>query len=163
LTPLLAAMERNGLVFDALVLPRHLPRLLQVVDRHPHLAFVLDHCGKPELATGEIAVWKRDIARLAERQNIVCKLSGLVTEAAPDWGIADLRQAIDHVVKCFGPQRLLWGSDWPVVNLAGGYEKWLAAAETLLTSLSSDEKAAIFGGNAAHVYLSRRGRRTYQR
>jgi L-fuconolactonase len=160
LAPLLAAMARAGLVFDALVLPRHLPRLLRVVGRHPDLQFVLDHCGKPRLATGEIASWRRDIALLAEHPNIVCKLSGVVTEAAPDWQISDLRQAVDHVVTCFGPRRLLWGSDWPVVNLAGGYAQWLAAAETLLADLSSDEKADIFGGNAARVYLSSQGRRT---
>jgi L-fuconolactonase len=160
LAPLLAAMAGNGLVFDALVLPRHLPRLSQVVGRHPDLQFVLDHCGKPALATGEMAIWQRDIALLAQHPNITCKLSGLVTEAAPDWQIADLRRAVDHVVACFTPQRLLWGSDWPVVNLAGGYAKWLAAAETLLADLSPDEKAAIFGGNAARIYLSGRGRRT---
>jgi L-fuconolactonase len=160
LAPLLAAMARNGLVFDALVLPRHLPTLLRVIGSHPDLEFVLDHCGKPRLATGEIAIWQRDIALLAEHPNIVCKLSGLVTEAAPDWQIADLRQAVDHVRACFGPQRMLWGSDWPVVNLAGGYAKWYAAAETLLVDLSPDEKADIFGGNAARIYLSSRGRRT---
>jgi len=160
LAPLLAAMARNGLVFDALVLPRHLPRLLRVIDSHPDLKFVLDHCSKPRLAAGEIAIWQRDIALLAQYPNIVCKLSGLVTEAAPDWQIADLRQAVDHVRACFGPQRMLWGSDWPVVNLAGGYAKWFAAAETLLADLSPDEKADIFGGNAARIYLSSRGRRT---
>src|SRR5882762_7178098 len=85
---------------------------------------------------------------------------GAVTEAAPDWQIADLRQAVDHVRTCFGPQRLLWGSDWPVVNLAGGYAKWLAACETLLANLSPDEKADIFGGSAARIYLRSRGRRT---
>jgi L-fuconolactonase len=160
LVPRLAAMARNGLVFDALVLPRHLPRLLRVVGRHPDLQFVLDHCAKPPLATGEIESWQRDIALLAEHPNIVCKLSGLVTEAAPDWRIADLRRAVDHVVTCFGPRRMLWGSDWPVVDLAGGYAKWFAAAETLLADLSADDKADIFGGNAARVYLASRGRRT---
>jgi L-fuconolactonase len=160
LPPLMTAMARNGLVFDALVLPRHLPRLVRVVDRHPDLQFVLDHCGKPPLATGELARWQRDIALLAEHRNIVCKLSGLVTEAAPDWQIADLRKAVDHVVTCFGPRRMLWGSDWPVVNLAGGYAKWLAAAETLLADLAPDEKAGVFGGNAARIYLSRRGGRS---
>jgi L-fuconolactonase len=160
LAPLLTAMAANGLVFDALVLPCHLPRLLQVIGRHPELTFVLDHCAKPCLATGEIATWRRDIALLAEQPNIVCKVSGLVTEAAPDWTIADLRQAVDHVVTCFGPKRLLWGSDWPVVDLAGGYATWFAAAETLLVDLSPDEKVAIFGGNAARVYLSNRGRRS---
>jgi L-fuconolactonase len=158
LAPQLAAMARNRLVFDALVLPRHLPRLLRLIGRHPDLTFVLDHCGKPRLATGEIATWQRDIALLAEHPNIVCKLSGLVTEAAPDWQIADLRQATDHVLACFGPRRLLWGSDWPVVNLAGGYARWFAAAEALLADLSADEKADIFGRNAARIYLSGRGR-----
>jgi L-fuconolactonase len=159
LAPLLTAMARNGLIFDALVLPRHLPKLLQVIARHPDLTFVLDHCGKPRLAIGEIATWQRDIALLAEHPNIVCKLSGLVTEAAPDWRIADLRQAVDHVVACFGPQRLLWGSDWPVVDLAGGYAAWFVAAETLLADLSPFDKAAVFGRNAARIYLSDRGRR----
>jgi L-fuconolactonase len=157
LAPLLAAMARNGLVFDALVLPRHLPRLLRAVDDHPELQFALDHCAKPRLATGELAIWQGDIALLAERPNIVCKLSGLASEAAPDWQIADLRKVVDHVVACFGPHRLLWGSDWPVVNLAGGYEKWFAAAKIMLAGLSFDENAAIFGGNAARIYLSRRG------
>jgi L-fuconolactonase len=159
LAPLLTAMARGGLVFDALVLPRHLPRLLRVIGRHPDLKFVLDHCGKPPIASGEIAAWKRDIASLAEYPNIVCKLSGLATEAALDWQVADLRQVVDHVVTCFGPQRMLWGSDWPVVNLAGGYANWLAATETLLADLSPNEKADIFGGNAARIYLSSRGRR----
>ena len=158
LVPLLRAMAGYGLVFDALVKPRHLPRLLRVIDRHPDLQFVLDHCGKPQLATGEIAVWQRDIALLAQRPNIVCKLSGLATEAAPDWRIADLRQAVDHVLACFGPGRLLWGSDWPVVNLAGGYAKWFAAARASLAHLSPDEKADVFGNNAARIYLSKRGR-----
>lgn len=158
LAPLLAAMAGHGLVFDALVLPRHLPRLPRVVERHPELTFVLDHFGKPHLATGEIAEWRADIARLAKHQNLVCKLSGLVTEAAPDWQVADLRPAVDHVLECFGPQRILWGSDWPVVNLAGGYDKWFAASETLLAGLPPDQKAAIFGGNVARIYLSRRGR-----
>jgi L-fuconolactonase len=158
LTPLLTAMARNGPVFDALVTPRHLPRLLQVAGSHPDLQFVLDHCAKPSLATANIAIWRRDIARLAEHPNIVCKLSGLVTEAAPDWRLVDLRPAVDHVLACFGPQRMLWGSDWPVVNLAGGYVKWFAAAENLLADLSSGEKTAVFGRNAARIYLSKRGR-----
>jgi len=158
LAPLLAAMARNSLVFDALVLPRHLPRLLRLADDHPGVQFVLDHCAKPRLATGEIADWQGDVALLAERPNIVCKLSGLATEAAMGWQITDLRKAVDHVVTCFGTDRLMWGSDWPVVNLAGGYEKWFAATEALLADLSANEKAAIFGDNAARIYLSSRGR-----
>lgn len=154
-----AAMVKHDLVFDALVLPRHLPRLVRVVDEHPGLQFVLDHCAKPQLATGDISGWKADIALLAQRPNVVCKLSGLATEAVPDWQVADLKEAVDHVLAHFGPQRLVWGSDWPVVNLAGGYERWFAAAEALLGGLSAQDKAAIFGGNAARVYLARRGKR----
>jgi L-fuconolactonase len=115
LAPLLAAMARNSLVFDALVLPRHLPRLLRLVDDHPELQFVLDHCAKPGLRPARSQIWQADIASLAERPNIVCKLSGLATEAAPDWQVADLRKAVDHVIACFGPHRLLWGK-----RLAGG-------------------------------------------
>ena len=158
LTAGLAAMAEQNLIFDALVLPRHLPRLSRVVDLHPDLQFVLDHCAKPSLATGDIAAWKDDIAKLARRPNIVCKLSGLATEAAPGWQVADMRPALDHVLANFGSERLLWGSDWPVVNLAGGYAKWLAAARALLADLSLDEKADVFGNNAARIYLSKRGR-----
>jgi L-fuconolactonase len=159
LAPPLRAMARNGLVFDALVLPRHLSRLLRLIDSHPNLTFVLDHCGKPQLVTSKLAIWQRDIALLAEHPNIVCKLSGLATEAVSDWQIAGLRQAVNHVRACFGPRRLLWGSDWPVVNLAGGYGKWFAAAEALLADLSQEERADVLGGNAARIYLSSRGRR----
>jgi L-fuconolactonase len=159
LAPLLTSMTRHGLVFDALVLPRHLPRLLQVIDRHSDLQFVLDHCAKPHLASGDIAGWKQHIAEIAKRPNIVCKLSGLVTEVKADWRVADLRRAADHVRECFGWQRLLWGSDWPVVNLAGGYDRWFAAAESLLADLSPAEKADVFGGNAGRIYLGKRGRR----
>jgi L-fuconolactonase len=159
LGPMLTAMTRHGLVFDALVLPRHLPRLLQVIDRHSDLQFVLDHCAKPHLATGDIAEWKRHIAEIAKRPNMVCKLSGLVTEARSDWEIADLRAAVDHVRDCFTPRRLLWGSDWPVVDLAGGYAKWFAVTEALLADLPPDEKADVFGGNAGRIYLAKRGRR----
>src|SRR5262249_9787713 len=119
LAPQLAAMTAHGLVFDALVLPRHLPRLTRIVDEHAPVQFVMDHCAKPRLAARDIGDWRGDIAALAQRPNIVCKLSGLVTEAAPEWQVADLQDAVDHVRACFGPQRLLWGSDWPVVNLAG--------------------------------------------
>ena len=158
---LLAAMARDGLVFDALVLPRHLPRLLRVVDRHPDLQFVLDHCGKPPLATGEIARWQRGHRVLRDHPNIVCKLVGTGNGGRGRTGRYQIcaRRWI-MLVTCFGPRRMLWGSDWPVVNLAGGYAKWLAAAETLLADLSAGERAGIFGGNAARVYLSRRGGRT---
>ena len=158
LAPALRAMANQDLVFDALVLPRHLTRLMRVADRHPDLCFVLDHFGKPPLAAGTLEGWRADVALLAQRPNVVCKLSGLVTEAGPDWRVEDLRPAVDHILACFGPQRMIWGSDWPVVTLASGYGEWHAAAESLLAVLSAPEAAQVFGGNAARIYLSHRGR-----
>jgi L-fuconolactonase len=155
LIPALDAMTRHQLVFDALVLPRHLPRLLQVVDRHPGLSVVLDHLGKPPIAAATLDPWRDDIARLAERPNVVCKLSGMVTEARPDWQPEHLRPYVDHLLACFGPDRILWGSDWPVVNLAGGYDRWREAAEALVPDAAHP---AIFGATADRIYLSNRGK-----
>jgi L-fuconolactonase len=154
LAPAFAAMTRHRLVFDALVLPRHLPRLLRMADSHPNLSIVLDHCGKPAITAATLDPWRDDVARLAERPNVVCKLSGLVTEAGANWQPDDLRPYVDHVLKCFGAERLLWGSDWPVVNLAGDYDAWRDAADMLVPSAARD---AIFGATAERVYLSHRG------
>lgn len=158
---LFAALAAHGLVFDALVLPRHVPRLLQVATRHPELAFVLDHLAKPPISTGAILSWQSDIAALARLGNVSCKMSGMVTEAAADWTVAQLGPCFETVLEAFGPARLIWGSDWPVVNLAGGYDRWRLATDTLLTPLPAAARAAILGGNAGRVYLSSgRGRRT---
>jgi len=154
-------------VFDALVLPRHVPRLARVVARHPDLTVVIDHMAKPPIAQGGaqggvqgvLAPWDAAIAALARHPNVVCKLSGLVTEAAPDWSVDDLRPYVEHVLTCFGPGRVLWGSDWPVVDLAGGYDAWWEATEALLAGLSQDEQDAVLGGNAQRIYLGERGRR----
>lgn len=152
------AMERHGLVFDALVLPRHLPHLLAVVERHPALSVVIDHLAKPPIAAGGLDPWRTDMVGLARHPNVACKLSGLVTEAAPDWSVAQLRPYVDHVLKAFGAERVLWGSDWPVVDLAGGTDRWMAATDALLASRSEAERAAILGGNAERLYLQRKGR-----
>jgi L-fuconolactonase len=158
----LSAMEEHRLVFDALVLPRHLSRLCSVVDRHPDLRIVIDHGAKPPIADGwastSLDAWRVEIAALAKRPNTLCKLSGLVTEAGEGWTVHQLQPVVDHLLHCFGHDRLLWGSDWPVVNLAGGYTSWIDASEQLLCALSEDERAAVFGGNAARTYLTHRGR-----
>jgi L-fuconolactonase len=159
LAPAFRALQDYGLVLDALVFPRHLSRLLVVLDRHPDLTVVVDHGAKPAIRGGRLDPWRADMAAVAARANTVCKLSGLVTEAAPDWRVEDLRPYVDHLLAVFGPQRLLWGSDWPVVNLAGGYDRWREAALALLGGLSERDRAALLGGNAARVYLSKRGRR----
>lgn len=159
LTPAFAALGAHGLVFDALVLPRHLSRLLVLLDRHPALPVVVDHGAKPFISDGRLDPWRADMAAVAARPNTVCKLSGLVTEAGAGWTAEALRPYVDHLLSTFGPQRLLWGSDWPVVNLAGGYDRWHAATEALLAGLGEADRAAILGGNAARIYLATRGRR----
>ena len=157
LAPAFRALAAHGLVFDALVLARHLPRLLVVAERHPDLAIVIDHLAKPEIRARRLDPWRAGMAALAARPNVFCKLSGLVTEAKPGWTGADLRPYVAHVLAAFGPERLMWGSDWPVVDLAGGYDSWRAASLALLDGLSAAEREAVLGGTAARVYLGRRG------
>jgi L-fuconolactonase len=147
--PALAAMARHGLRFDALIKPRHLPVIADLAQRHPSLPVVVDHAAKPAIAAGAFQPWAAQMARLARQTPWFCKVSGLVTEAAPDWRADDLRPYIDHLLAEFGPARLMWGSDWPVVDLAGGYRRWHDAALALLPPAAH---AAIFGGTAARFY-----------
>jgi L-fuconolactonase len=150
--PALKAMADEGLTFDALVKPRHLPILSEFAASHPALDIVIDHAAKPDIAAGELADWARDIRRLAAETRLVCKLSGLVTEAGPSWSAETLRPYVDVLVEAFGADRLMWGSDWPVLNLNGSYAAWMSAAETLLGDLSDTEREAIFGGTASVFY-----------
>lgn len=148
----LAVLPGLRLRFDALVKPPQLPALLRMLDRHPDLAVVVDHGAKPPIASGERRQWADWIAAVALHPNAHCKLSGLVTEAGPEWTEDVLAPYVDHLLACFGPMRLLWGSDWPVVNCAGGYARWAAATGTLLRGLAAPERAAIMGENARRFY-----------
>lgn len=159
LAPAFAALKAHGLVFDALVKPAQIPALLTLLERETELPVVIDHGAKPDLTGADLSAWRAGIAALAARPNTVCKLSGLVTEAPPGWREATLAPAVAQLLACFGPQRLLWGSDWPVATLRASYDQWLATAERLTATLSEAERAAIFGGNAARIYLTKRGRR----
>ncbi|HEX7326419.1 MAG TPA: amidohydrolase family protein [Rhodanobacteraceae bacterium] len=151
LAPALAAMERHGLRFDALVRPPHLPFLLRFAERRPELPIIIDHAAKPAIARHELEPWRTWITRLAALPRVCCKLSGLVTEAGEHWARDDLVPYVGHLFTAFGSQRLLWGSDWPVVNLACNHARWFALAGELV---GDDDKvrAAVFGGNAARVY-----------
>lgn len=151
LTPAIEAMIVHGLCFDALVRPRHLSHLLRFAGRHPQLSIVIDHAGKPDIAGGAFEAWRGWIDELAALPQVSCKLSGLVTEAGDDWHARDLAPWVDHLLSVFGARRLLWGSDWPVVNLAAEYAGWVVLADAL-TGLKGDERAAVFGGNAARIY-----------
>ena len=146
------ALVRLGLRFDALVLPEHLGRLAELLARHPDLRAVVDHGAKPGIAARAFEPWAADIARIAGESDAYCKLSGLVTEAAAEWAVDDLRPYVAHLLETFGPERLIWGSDWPVVELAGGYARWREASLALLDPLTPAERAAILGGNAIRFY-----------
>jgi L-fuconolactonase len=156
LRPAFDAMIAHGLVFDALVLPRHLPRLARVLERHPELPVVVDHGAKPRIRDGDIVEWRADIAAIAAHPHVVCKLSGLVTEAPDNAGLETLRPCIAALLELFGPQRLLWGSDWPVVECAGGYDRWHDLALEALSGLTPSARDDVFGGNAVRVYLDAR-------
>jgi len=154
LQPSLTAVERLGLTFDALVKPPHLEALVAFVDRYPNLPVVVDHGAKPEIAKGRdgFDAWADRIAAVAERPQVFCKLSGLLTEAGERTGVDDLRPFVDHLIDVFGPQRLMWGSDWPVVELAAPYSDWLAQARVFVARLSETEQKLILGDVARMFY-----------
>jgi L-fuconolactonase len=150
--PALSALPQLGLRFDALVKPRELKPLLAMLERHPDLAVVVDHCAKPDIVSGAWQPWAGDVAAIAAGTAACCKLSGLVTEAGAGWSIDALRRYVEHVLRCFGSERVMWGSDWPVVTLAAGYADWDAATDALLAGLSGAEHDAIRGANARRFY-----------
>lgn len=147
-----AAIGHCGLTFDALVRSEQLPALARLLDRHPNVPVVIDHAAKPGIEAGGFQPWADDLRALSKRPQVMCKLSGLLTEAGPRRLDADLRPYVDHLLACFGPARLMWGSDWPVLNLAGDYPGWLEQARRLVQSLGEDEQAQIFGLTAARFY-----------
>ncbi|WP_207309454.1 amidohydrolase family protein [Streptomyces kasugaensis] len=149
----LGAVAGAGLVYDLLVTPRELPAALAAVRALPELAFVLDHAAKPAVARGDWQPWAAGIADLARLPNVSCKLSGLVTEA--DWAAWRPPQILPyarHVLDAFGPERVLFGSDWPVCTLAAGYADVVALAEAATGHLTAAERSAVFGETAGRVY-----------
>jgi L-fuconolactonase len=156
----LAAVASAGLVYDLLVLPGQIPAAVTAAASLPELTFVLDHLGKPPIAEGELDPWARNIRALAALPNTVCKLSGMVTEAAWDgWTVQDLRPFTETVLDAFGPDRIMFGSDWPVCLLAASYREVVDAARDLTGSLSPSEQAAVFAGTATRVYRLEEGDR----
>ena len=146
-------LHRFNLVYDILIFERHLPQTIEFVDRHPHQIFVVDHLAKPRIAAGIIDPWRKKIGELATRPNVYCKLSGAVTEADHhSWRDSDLQPYVDVVLECFGPQRMMFGSDWPVCLLASDYARWVKTVETMIGKLSDNERDAILGDTGAKVY-----------
>ncbi|MEK6371022.1 MAG: amidohydrolase family protein [Burkholderia gladioli] len=156
LAPAVDALREHALVFDALVLPPQLDALHAFATRHATLPIVIDHAAKPPIASGRLEPWRSAMARLAALPNVSCKLSGLWTEAGEGSDDSGVTPYIEAVATLFGPRRLMWGSDWPVLRLAasyGGYEDWFAACERACTRwFGAAALADVFGGNARRFY-----------
>ncbi|WP_193227567.1 amidohydrolase family protein [Aureimonas psammosilenae] len=149
----LRRVAETGLAFDILTFPRHLPFVLKALEKVPELRAVLDHLSKPDIAAGTLDPWREHIAALARFPNLSCKVSGMVTEAGPGWTRETLRPYVDHVAACFGEERLIFGSDWPVATLAASYDDVVEAARELLgRHFGPGGMEKVFGGNAARFY-----------
>ena len=149
----IAAVGAAGLTFDLLVRDRQLPAATRLVRHLPEVPFVLDHLGKPALGDRGLGDWPRDLRALAAEPNVTAKLSGLVTEVAgSSWTPADLRPAVDHALDVFGPDRLMFGSDWPVCLLASSYTRWVGVLADLLEPLGVDDRTAIWRATARRAY-----------
>ncbi len=153
--PALAAMEKHHLVFDALIRPAHLPHILTIAQRYPKLAIVIDHGGKPEIARGIETAWQpwaQGMAALAERPNVSCKLSGLLTEAGKAPHSTLCTPWIECILEVFGTERIIWGSDWPVLELASDYQSWFEECYLLTKKYSESQSDNIFSNNATRIY-----------
>ncbi|WP_377299521.1 amidohydrolase family protein [Rhizobium sp. SGZ-381] len=149
----LKAVADSGLTFDILTFTRHLPHVVAALKTVPGLKAVVDHISKPEIATGTLDPWRGHMEEIAAFANVSCKVSGMVTEASANWQVEDFRPYVDHVARCFGPDRLMFGSDWPVCTLAASYAEVANLARTLLSShFGPEDLHGIFEKNAARFY-----------
>jgi L-fuconolactonase len=146
-------LKELGLVYDILIFERHLPQTLQFVDRHADQVFVLDHIAKPRIRDGYLSPWQTNIVQLAHRPNIYCKVSGMVTEADHrNWTEKELAPYFDTVFSAFGPERLMFGSDWPVCLVAASYQRWFEVVNGYVSQLSDTEQERFWSGTALEAY-----------
>jgi L-fuconolactonase len=147
------ALSGSGLVYEILIYERHLTQTIEFVDRHPEQVFVLDHMAKPLIAGGILEPWATRMRELAKRENVWCKMSGMVTEADwKTWTPDTLKPYMDVTVEAFGPERLMAGSDWPVCLVACTYERWWQVLRDYFAAFGEEEREQVFGGNAVEVY-----------
>lgn len=150
-----AALADLDLTFDALGFPRHLANFLTILKRYPTLRAVIDHCMKPQIrdhSAANFTFWAEGMARLAGETGAYVKFSALITEANPAWTVEALRPYVAHILKVFGPARVMWGSDWPVCRLRAEYGGWLGAARQLTAHLSVPDQKLVYGGAAEEFY-----------
>lgn len=152
LEPAFVAIQSLNLSFDALVFPRHLNNLFTLLRRYPNLRCVIDHGAKPNIANGDWDIWAEGMSKLAKETNAYCKLSGLLTEAGDNADHDHLKPYMKHLLECFGSDRLMWGSDWPVLELAGDYVNWHHMAREFITQTEPDAVPKVMGLNAINFY-----------
>ncbi|MBK5290063.1 MAG: amidohydrolase family protein [Acidobacteriia bacterium] len=149
----IARLHHYGLRYDLLIFERHLSQAIAFVDRHPNQIFILDHVAKPNIAKHVMEPWRTKIGELAKRQNVYCKISGMVTESEwANWKTTDLTPYLDTVLQAFGPARLMYGSDWPVMLVASSYGRWSKLIGAYLSRLSEAEQTRIWGATAKEAY-----------
>ncbi|WP_163264066.1 amidohydrolase family protein [Chelativorans alearense] len=149
----LARLSGTRFTFDLCVLPRQLPKAMALADLAPDVQFILDHCGVPDIKEGASEPWRAHMAEIAKRPNVTAKISGVVAYADPEsWTVETLRPWVEHTVDCFGWDRVVWGSDWPVCTLGGGLSTWVAATQALFAGASAAERAKLFSRNARRIW-----------
>ena len=148
----LRILAAHRLTFDFCVLARQIPLAIAIARQCPDVQFVLDHCGNPNIKDREMDPWLGHIRSIAALPNVACKLSGIVTNASPHWTVADLRPFVEHVVDCFGWDRVVWGSDWPVCTMATPLSRWMEATHELLSGCGEEDRTRLFSLNAQRIY-----------
>ena len=148
-----SCLKEFGLVYDILIYERQLAPSIEFVDRHPDLVFVLDHVAKPRIGDNVMEPWAALMKQMAQRPNVSCKLSGMATEGNwENWTEEQLVSYMQVALDAFGPNRMMFGSDWPVALLAIDYQRWVGIVRQFISTLSEDEQAAVEGGTACRVY-----------
>lgn len=149
----IALLKEFNLRYDLLIFERHLPQAIEFVDRHPNQVFILDHVAKPRIRENVMEPWRNYLRELGLRPNVFCKISGMVTEADwCSWSEAQLRPYLETVLDIFGAERLMFGSDWPVLGLASAYSTWLAIVKRAISGLSLGKRDRILAGTAVQAY-----------
>ena len=149
----ISLLRQFDLTYDILVFPSQLPAAIELVNKFPDQKFVVDHIAKPLIKESKIEPWKTEMISLAKSPNVMCKISGMVTEADwSSWESGDINPYLDLIFNAFGPDRIMFGSDWPVCLLAASYEQQLEIVETYISSFSPEDKNKIMGGNAINFY-----------
>ncbi len=148
----LRLLSGKSLPFDLGLLARQLPIGRELIVKCPDTQFVLNHCGVPDVADKAFDPWRGDMRRIAELPNVVAKISGIVAYAGPDWTVHDLRPFVEHTIECFGWDRVVFGSDYPVLTLTANLTRWVKALKEIVSGASEDEQAKLFHRNAERVY-----------